>query len=330
MALKWGICSTGKICSDFCSALKNMPSENHQIAAVVSRSQENAQKFATTFDIPNVYSSYEKFAADADINIVYIGSAYTEHVRLSIQMLNAGKHVLCEKPLADTLEDVKLVHKVAQEKQLFFMEAVWSRCFPLYHRIKEEITSKNMGEAQMVSARFFLNFDYCERIKTQIRAGMLLDAGIYTVQFACMVYGEYPVSVKAVGEVVESGHDIDGCIILSYSEGQKACLIYSSKVKSDINCASIIGTNGSIEMNNHFWCPDEVIFPTGKDTNEIPVGPVPFNYPNSGGLCYEAEEVRKCINNGKTEYAHYSHKDSEMVHRIMEDVAKQIGRKLPN
>lgn len=62
-----------------------------------------------------------------------------------------------------------------------------------------------MGEAQMVSARFFLNFDYCERIKTQIRAGMLLDAGIYTVQFACMVYGEYPVSVKAVGEVVESG-----------------------------------------------------------------------------------------------------------------------------
>ncbi|CAG2237605.1 DHDH [Mytilus edulis] len=247
MALKWGICSTGKICSDFCSALKTLPSENHQIAAVVSRSQENAQEFATTFDIPNVYSSYEKFAADADINIVYIGSAYTEHVKLSIQMLNAGNHVLCEKPLADTLEDVKLVHKVAQEKNIFY-----------------------------------------------------------------------------------GGHDIDGCIILSYSEGQKACLIYSSKVKSDINCASIIGTNGSIEMNSHFWCPDEVIFLTGKETNEIPVGPVPFNYPNSGGLCYEAEEFRKCINSGKTEYAHYSHKDSEMVHRIMEDVAKQIGRKLPN
>ncbi|XP_052086589.1 trans-1,2-dihydrobenzene-1,2-diol dehydrogenase-like [Mytilus californianus] len=113
MALKWGICSTGKICSDFCSALKTLPSENHQ--------------------------------------------------------------------------------------------AVWSRCFPLYHRIKEEIISKNIGEAQMVSAKFFLNFDYCERIKTQIRAGMLLDAGIYTVQFACLVYGEYPVSVKAVGEVVKSG-----------------------------------------------------------------------------------------------------------------------------
>lgn len=54
----------------------------------------------------------------------------------------------------------------------------------------------------------------------------------------------------------------------------------------------------NFQMNSHFWCPDEVIFPTGKETNEIPVGPVPFNYPNSGGLCYEAEEVRKCINSG--------------------------------
>ncbi|XP_071142544.1 trans-1,2-dihydrobenzene-1,2-diol dehydrogenase-like [Mytilus edulis] len=329
MALKWGICSTGKICSDFCSALKTLPSEDHQIVAVVSRSQDTAEKFATTFDIPKTYSSYEKFAADPEIEIVYIGSAYTEHVRLSIQMLNAGKHVLCEKPLADTLEDVKLIHKIAKEKHLFFMEAVWSRCFPLYHRIKEEITSKSIGDAQMVSARFFLNFNYCERIKTQIRGGFLLDAGIYTVQLACLVYGEDPVSIKAVGEVAGSGHDIDGCVVLSYSKGQKACLMYSSKVKSDTNCASINGTNGSIEINDHFWCPEEVKLPTGKETNEIPVGPVPFYYPNSGGLCYEAEEVRKCIKSGKTEYPHYTHNDSEMVHKIMEEVAKQIGRKLP-
>ncbi|XP_063405686.1 trans-1,2-dihydrobenzene-1,2-diol dehydrogenase-like [Mytilus trossulus] len=329
MALKWGICSTGKICSDFCSALKTLPSEKHQIVAVVSRSQETAEKFATTFDISKTYSSYEKFAADPDIEVVYIGSSHTEHVRLSILMLKAGKHVLCEKPLSDTLEDVKLVHKVAEEKQLFFMEAVWSRCFPLYHRIKEEITSKSIGAPQMVSARFFVSFDYIERLKTQIRAGFLLDAGIYTVQLACLVYGEEPVSIKAVGEIAETGHDIDGCIILSYSKGQKACLMYSSKVKGATNCASIHGTNGSIEIDDHFWCPKEVKLPTGKETNEIPIGPVPFYYPNSGGLCYEAEEVRKCIKSGITEYANYTHKDSEMVHKIAEEVAKQIGRKLP-
>ncbi|CAG2236628.1 DHDH [Mytilus edulis] len=179
---------------------------------------------------------------------------------------------------------------------------------------------------------------------------------------------------KAIQEEAKkrNGHDINGCVILSYSKGQKACLMYSSKVKFDTNCASIRGTNGSIEINDHFLCqeevklptgkgtneilvgpvpfcypnngglcyeaeevrkciksdkrlflcPAEVKLPTGKETNEIPVCPVPFNYPNSGGLCYEAEEIRRCIKGGITEYV-------QMVHKIMEEVARQIGRELP-
>ncbi|VDI34968.1 dihydrodiol dehydrogenase / D-xylose 1-dehydrogenase (NADP), partial [Mytilus galloprovincialis] len=229
MALKWGICSTGKICSDFCSALKTLPSENHQIVAVVSRSQDTAEKFATTFDIPKTYSSYEKFAADPEIEIVYIGSAHTEHVRRNTSSLWRRY-------------GVAVSHCIIESKKNYFQE----------HRRRSD-------------------------------------------GLACLVYGEDPVSIKAVGEVAESGHDIDGCVILSYSKGQKACLMYSSKVNSATNCASINGTNGSIEIKDYFWCPEEVELKTGKETNAIPVGPVPFNYPNSGGLCYEAEEVRKCI-----------------------------------
>ena len=87
-------------------------------------------------------------------------------------------------------------------------KAVWSRCFPVYHKIKEEITSGRIGDVQIVSARFFIgNMDYRKTVDRQIRGGMLLDAGIYTVQFACFAYGEEPISVKAEGNVIDTGKE---------------------------------------------------------------------------------------------------------------------------
>lgn len=330
MSLRWGICSTGRICSDFCSAVKTLGEDEHRLVAVVSRTSEAANSFASTFGIQKTYCSYEEFARDPEIEVVYIGSSHTEHVRLSLMMLNAGKHVLCEKPLAESAAEVKMVNAVAKEKKLFFMEAVWSRCFPVYHKIQEEITSGTIGDVQMVFARFLIwNLDYRKVVEKQIRGGLLLDAGIYTVQFACFAYGEEPISVKAAGNVIHTGHDIDGCIILTFSKGQKACLMYSSTASPTTNCASIHGTKGSIEIEDHFWCPDDAKLASGKVSNKIPDGTVPYNFPNSGGLSYEADEVKACIRRGETEYPFYTHKDSEIVHSIMDEVANQIGRQLP-
>lgn len=311
-----------------------MSTDEHQIVAVVSRTIENAKKFASMFEIPKSYGSYDEFASDPEIEVVYIGSVCTEHVRLTIQMLKAGKHVLCEKPFSETADEIKMVNKLAKEKNLFFMEAVWVRCFPIYKKIKEEIESGNIGDPQMVTARLCgnINFDdiSLNMLFPAVTGGILLEGGIYTVQFAILVYGEMPVSIKAEGEVNEKGYDIDGCIILTFSRGQKACLMYTSKGVLERNGAIVYGNKGIIEMEETFYCPEEVNMPSGKIIDKIPPGYRPFIWTNAGGLRHEAEEVRRCIRNGELECPHYTHKESEMVHEIMDEVAKQIGRHLPH
>ncbi|XP_052096737.1 trans-1,2-dihydrobenzene-1,2-diol dehydrogenase-like isoform X2 [Mytilus californianus] len=334
MALKWGICSTGKICNDFCSCLKSMSAQDHQIVAVVSRSKDSAEKFASKFEIPKTYDSYEKFANDPEIDVVYIGSVCTEHVRLTVIMLKGGKHVLCEKPFSISTEEVKMVNKLAKEKNLFFMEGLWVRCFPTYKKIREELKSGTIGDPQMVSVRFCTHVNFHDLAANEKypseSGGFLLEAGIYTVQFALMVYEEMPVSITAVGEVIENGYDVDDCIILTFSKGQKACLMCSSKCCHERNTAIINGTKGSIEVASPFYCPEEVVLPSGIFRNELPPGFCPFIWINASGLRYEAEEVRRCIKNGLLECPDFTHKESEIVHTIIDQAAKQIGRNIPH
>ena len=332
MALRWGICSTGKICNDFCSAVKTLPESEHQIVSVVSRTSERAKEFAARFGISMTYSSYEEFAKDPNIDVVYIGSITQEHIRLCLLMLNAGKHVLCEKPLTLTTKYTKMLNAVAKEKNVFFMEAVWGRCFPVYKKIKESIANGDIGEVHMVRASFNVPLQYSTlpplSSSSSSVPGMLHDIGLYTIQFVLFVYGEMPTSITAVGDVLDNGYDVDGCIIFTFSKGQKACCMYSSKVAMEGNSACIYGTKGCIEIEDTFWAPKEVTLPSGKFTNELPEGPVPFILPNSSGLRYEAMEVRKCVQEGLTECSEFTHKDSEMMHSIMDEVAKQIGTDL--
>ncbi|CAG2201472.1 DHDH [Mytilus edulis] len=188
------------------------PHQVNMIVAVVSRSMDSAKKFASKFEIPKTYDSYETFANDPEIDVVYIGSVCTEHVRLTVIMLKGGKHVLCEKPCSISADEVKMVNNLAKEKNLFFMEGLWVRCFPTYKKIREELKAGTIGDPQMVSVRFCTPVDFHDLAGNKKypseTGGFLLEAGIYTVQFALMVYGEMPVSITAVGEVIENELDL--------------------------------------------------------------------------------------------------------------------------
>ena len=120
--LRWGIIGAGNIANDFSIALKTLPSESHRLVAIGSRSLEKAEKFANLFNIPKFYGSYQDLLDDDEIDIVYVATVNHTHKPVVLQAVEAGKHVLCEKPLAVNVREAQEMIQYAREKQVFLME----------------------------------------------------------------------------------------------------------------------------------------------------------------------------------------------------------------
>ena len=155
MATRWGIASTGNISHDFTNAVVGvLPAEEHQVVAVAARKLEDAQRFADKHGIDKAYGDYAALATDPDVQVVYVGSIHPQHLALARMYLEAGKHVLCEKPLCMNLRETEELVELARRKKLFLMEAIWSRCLPSYQALREEIAAGSIGDIKQVLCTF--------------------------------------------------------------------------------------------------------------------------------------------------------------------------------
>lgn len=187
MATKWGIVSAGKICHDFVTAVRSMPDSDkqHQFVAVAARKIEDSEKFAKLHNIPAYYGSYEEIATNPDVEIVYIGSINPYHYPLTKLMLEAGKHVLVEKPLTMNLKHTKELTKLARDKKLFLMEAVWSRFLPAYQHLSRELSAGSIGEVRYVHCTFGQPLADVDRILKKVLGGTHLDRlRFYTISMS--------------------------------------------------------------------------------------------------------------------------------------------------
>lgn len=143
LVLKWGIVSAGLISQDFCMAILSMKSPFHTLSAVAARKLEDAKKFAEKFNISSYYESYDKlFDPNNDVNVVYIGSINHTHKELCLKAIQAGKHVLCEKPMTLDSAEQEEVLSAAKSKQVFFMEVDYKihRLYYYLHPIHIDIS----------------------------------------------------------------------------------------------------------------------------------------------------------------------------------------------
>ena len=142
MSYRWGIAATGGIATGFADAMRMV--DGGQVVAVASRAPERAREFADRFEIERAYG-YEDLAADPHVDIVYIGTPHPRHASDSLRYLEAGKHVLCEKPFALNAAQARDVARVAREHDRFVMEAMWSRFLPSYVALREVLESGRIG-----------------------------------------------------------------------------------------------------------------------------------------------------------------------------------------
>lgn len=328
--LRWGIASAGKISHDFATAVGTLPVGEHQLVAVAARKLQDAQKFANLHGIATAHEGYEALAKDPNVDAVYIGAVNTAHYELGLLMLDHGKHLLCEKPLCMNEGQAKRLLQRATERKRFLMEAIWSRFFPHYRLLRERIERAELGELREVEVEFGFVLSDIDRLRLKsLGGGTVLDLGVYTIQVCLWAFGgQTPVKVLASGITNEEGVDLEVTAELHFPGGGVGRM-KTSALKQLNNTATVRGSKASMTLHD-FWCPLKLTDADGavrEDT--LPPARHPFNFQNSCGLRYEAEEVRRCIQAGRLQSETVPHADSRLIAHIQDEIRKQVGVEFP-
>ncbi|MFT7577554.1 MAG: xylose dehydrogenase (NAD/NADP) [Alphaproteobacteria bacterium] len=205
--LRIGMLGTARIARQFASGVA--PSTEVRVVGIASRDKVKADAFAAELNIPRAFSSYDELLAAADIDAVYIPLPNTMHAEWTIKAAEAGKHVLCEKPLAMSLTEAKAMFDAARRNGVQLVEAYPYLSQPTTLKARELIRSGGIGRPQLISANFGVSFSDPADIRFQpdLGGGSMLDAGSYCVSFARVMAGERPKRVQALARWTETGVD---------------------------------------------------------------------------------------------------------------------------
>ena len=152
--MKWGILATGTIARKFADTVNHMDPEAEKLIACASRNLEHGKAFAEKYGIPKVYGSYGEMMTDSEVEAVYIATPNNLHYENCRMCLEAGKHVLCEKPFTLSTEQAQELFDLAEEKGLFIMEAFWIRFLPAYDKLRAMLRDGVIGEVNRITSQF--------------------------------------------------------------------------------------------------------------------------------------------------------------------------------
>jgi len=321
--IRWGILGTGRMASDFATGLQKV--DDAELVAVGSRTNDAAKRFAAKFNIPNFHAGYENLARDENVDVIYIATPHILHKDNTILCLENGKAVLCEKPFTINAKEAEAVIKLARKKNLFLMEAMWTRYIPAIIKLRELLDQKVIGNVQIMLAggAFIPDFDpEFYLFNHELGGGVLLDAGVYLVSMASMVFGP-PDKILAMGQLGKTGVDEHDAILLEHDNGALANLYVSLRGKSSPDL-TLIGDKGKIYAHSPIFCPGKLtISMDGKDE----IIELPFE---ANGYQFEAMEVGRCLREGKTESDIMPLDETLQIMRTMDSIRAQIGLKYAN
>jgi len=308
--------------------MKSLPKGEHEIVAVAARDQKRAQEFADKFGIKRAYEGYENIANDPEVDVVYVNVLNRDHVKCVMIALNGGKNVLCEKPLAINSKQVGEMIQLAREKKVFFMEAFWSRCFPVYEEIRRALKDGKIGEPKFLQGNFGIEMDPEEMARVLVKkigGSSLIDLGCYLIMYTTMIFnGQRPEAIHAWGKLNKEGVDVLDCISLKYKDDVYAQLILSAEVNMTQK-VMVFGTKGQIEVPTWFNSPSSVIVNDEEINHPLPKPQGHLNFPNTQGLAYEANHVRECLLQGLKESPIMPLEHTDVIVSITDEVRRQVG-----
>ncbi len=301
--LRWGILGAGRISSQWVMSLHACPGAS--VTAVAARDLSRSRKFAEQFDIPSAYDNYTDMVSADDVDIVYIGTITILHKEHTLLAIDAGKHVLCEKPFAENIDDAQKMYNAAAQKNVMLQDGVWTRFFPAVEHARSLVEEGSIGEVLLVQSDFF--------------------DPIYAIQAAPLGFGSdsKPTAVTALGQKT-------GGAIIQYGEDKSAILTFPPKNCELPEVTELIGTEGRITLERLAHCPTKISVrippsngvPSQYRGTNTPAPVQHFEYPiptssrmataspNQHGFIYQAEAIHRCIAAGLHQCPQYNKEES--------------------
>ena len=324
-SFNWGVIGPGNIANTFAKAIAS--SKKGKILAVASRSQQRAADFASTYQIEKVYADYGQMLADPQIDIIYIATPHNFHYQQAKMCLEAGKHVLVEKPCTVNAQQMQKLVALAQTKNLLLQEALWSRFMPCLSQLRQLLNQGIIGDIQYIQSEIgfaFQNRQKSRLHKAELAGGSLLDLGIYSITVSQFFLQEHPDAVHAMGQLTDQ--QVDGHVLatMHYASGRYAQFT-CSMLSQTTNTMRIVGTEGYVNLPACFWDTDTAfVYRDNKLIQSIDI-PHPVN-----GFEYQIEASMDCIEKNRQCSDLMSHRDSIGVLSVMDNIRKQIGVHFPD
>jgi predicted dehydrogenase len=317
-------------------------SVKHIVQALGSSSKEKAAKFLEKHApsaSPSLYGSYEEVYNDPNVDVVYIGTPHSLHLKNALDAIAAGKNVLCEKPFTINGKETEQIITAAAAKNVFVMEAVWTRFFPI-----TKVLQKLVHEEKIIGnvSRVFVDFGIDMPIASMepsartanhtLGAGSLLDIGIYTLTFASIILDQHPANAGAPAPTIASSMTLTGgadeitSIILNYSQLKAHAILTTSMLfKSAKTFCRIEGSRGEIVVGGEATSRPEflIIREVDKEERRLDFGITGW------GFHWEADAVALDILAGKKESIVMPLAESLRMMQTMDSIRKANGLVYP-
>ncbi len=291
--LNWGLLSTARINRSLIPPIR--ASKRHHLLAVASRSQESADAYAREWKIPRAHGSYEALLNDPEVDVIYNPLPNHMHAKWSIKAMRAGKHVLCEKPFALTLEEVDAMIAASRETGKVLAEAFMYRHHPQTLRVKQILEGGQLGRVQVIKGEFSFKLDHPDDYRNfkEMGGGSLWDVGCYPISFTRLLMGEEPAEVFGWQVLGAGGSDVVFTGQMRFANGVLAQFDSSFTTPYQVGM-EIIGTEATLLVPQPFnpGPKTEIHIRRGEQLETIKI---------EGEMLYlgEVEDMYEAIVNGK-------------------------------
>lgn len=320
--VRWGFLGAGEVAALMAEAIAQVP--GNEIAAVAARDANRAAAFAQRWNAPRSYGDYVAVCDDPGVDLVYVNTTHPHHHRQALMAIEAGKHVLVEKPLTLNAGQAMQVLHGARDRGLFSMEAMWMRTQPLFREVDRLVGSATIGDVVRVSVDFPVPFDYEPGHRLFDRdngGGVLLDLGVYGATFVWALLGQ-PETVQVIGSLAPTGVDRVASMQWGYGSGATAQVFCTSQA-SGPRRAVVMGRTGWISVE-----PDFASAPARAIVHLEGRGEQVLDIPNRG-YQHQVEEVERCLRAGLLESPLVPHADTIGILEVLDAARSELGVHYP-